>query len=296
MRISSRDLQAVQRGGMLARYALMGPVAFVHVDLPSAGTAGTGLEDACLTDHHGIVIRGEFVAHFDDGRPAERFEAGSAFYVPAGPPTHHFTSTGQTRVAGFSRVAPDLDTGADALSRLGLESVENPSTALGLPGTVRVEGGATAFPKQASVETEGRVMGSWLFMRSVLGPKSGYTSTWCEVPHWGLVLSGDMAVTYRDDVEFVSAGDAFYTPAGHRFESAEGASIVDYTPMSDLDPKRGLPAWRRKAVDRLVPRAPGVALETRALTDVLGEPQPSAPVVPAERRVIVGARRLAFGS
>ena len=106
-------------------------------------------------------------------------------------------------------------------------------------------------------------MGRWLFMRAVLGPQSGYTSTWCEVPHWGLVLSGDMTINYREDTELVSAGDAFYAPAGHRFESSDGATIIDYTPLSELDPSRGLPAWRKRVVDQLVRRAPAGVLESR---------------------------------
>jgi mannose-6-phosphate isomerase-like protein (cupin superfamily) len=252
VRVSPRDLHAVQRAGMLARYALLGPVAFVHVDLPATGTAGTGLDDLCVSDHHALVIRGSMSIVHEDGQPADRFEAGTAFYVPGGPPGHRFESTGPTRLAGFSAVAPDLDTGAEALRSRGFEPVRRSRAPLALPSTVTVQGGSPPFRRRGAVDVEGSVMGDWLFMRSVLGPQSGYTSTWCEVSHWGLVLDGDMTINLSDDVELVSTGDAFYAPPGHRFESSDGATIVDYTPISELDSGRSLPAWRKRAVERLL--------------------------------------------
>ncbi|MEX1172377.1 MAG: hypothetical protein WEG56_07170 [Chloroflexota bacterium] len=63
MRVSPGELQAVHRAGMLTRYSLFGPVAFVLADLPTGGVAGTGLDQPCLTEHHGIVLRGSFTGH-----------------------------------------------------------------------------------------------------------------------------------------------------------------------------------------------------------------------------------------
>jgi mannose-6-phosphate isomerase-like protein (cupin superfamily) len=249
-------LQAVQRGGMLTRFAILGPVAFVIADLPETGTAGTGLDEPCLTEHHVLILRGTITVHHDDGR-TESFEEGTAFYVPPGPPTHHFTSAGKVVAAGFSAIAPDVDTGPDALRELGFDPIVRPPLPELPPATMRVHGTPGTVLRRGAVEAEGSVMGPWLFMRTSLGPRSGYTSGWCEVPHWGLLLDGDMSITFDDHVELVSRGDAFYAPAGHRYESPDGATVADYTPISELDGTRRLPAYRRPVVSRLVPVAPG---------------------------------------
>ena len=47
-----------------------------------------------------------------------------------------------------------------------------------------------------------------------MGERSGYTTDWCDAPHWGLVTNGQMAIEWEDDVEILSSGDIFHCPAG----------------------------------------------------------------------------------
>src|SRR5512146_1911530 len=37
----------------------------------------------------------------------------------------------------------------------------------------------------------------------------------CPVPHWGYLVKGRMRIKYPDHEEVISAGDAWYMPAGH---------------------------------------------------------------------------------
>ena len=250
MRISPKMLKGLRRGDMLIRYALLGPVAFIHADLPKAGTAGTGLDEPCTMEHHGIVIRGTLIADFEDGS-REAFDAGTAFYMPAGP-SHRFSTEGATIVAGFAPLTGAEEIDPVSLAARGFEVLDRTPPATALPATIKIHGRVAPYRRKGAVETEGAIMGPWLLTRATLGPSSAYTSTWCELPHWGVVLDGDMAITYRDDVELVSRGDAYYAPAGHRFETADGAAFVDYTPLDELDGRHPIPLYRRALVDRLI--------------------------------------------
>ncbi|MEX2184996.1 MAG: hypothetical protein WEC14_11165, partial [Chloroflexota bacterium] len=126
MRVSPGELQAVHRAGMLTRYSLFGPVAFVLADLPTGGVAGTGLDQPCLTEHHGIVLRGSFTVHLEDGR-SETFKEGTAFYVSAGPPTHSFSATPRSVVGGFAATAEPPDVSPESLAARGYDVVDNPT-------------------------------------------------------------------------------------------------------------------------------------------------------------------------
>ena len=136
VRMSPAELQAVQRAGMLTRFALLGHVTFVMVDLPGSGTAGTGLDEECVQEHHGIVVRGSFTVHHADGRN-ETFEPGDAFYLPPGPPSHHFTSAGQCVVEGFAAVRTEIDTSATALDALGFLPADAGAPLAEPPATVK---------------------------------------------------------------------------------------------------------------------------------------------------------------
>jgi quercetin dioxygenase-like cupin family protein len=290
VRISPADLQAVRRGGMLTRYALMGPAAFVLADLPTTGTAGTGLDEPCLTDHHGIVIRGTFSVHHANGR-TEDFRAGDAFYVAPGPPTHIFTSSPRCVVGGFARLTEPLDTTASALEAQGYTVVAKPTLPAPPPAVVNLAGSVEPFRRPGAVDVEGSVMGDWLFMRSRFGPRSGYTSGWCDLPHWGLVLDGEIAVAFEGEAELAARGDAFYTPPGHRFTSPDGATIIDYTPIEDLGASR-ISAWRRAAIQLAAipdpvagPTSPAAEVQHRAApAAVQNAPIPEAPQPPGELR------------
>lgn len=269
MRVSPAELQAVKRGGMLTRYALLGQVVFVLVELPSTGTDGTGLDQPCLTDHHGFVTRGTFSVHHADGR-TEDFAAGDAFYVPEGPPTHRFSATADCIVGGFSPLAAAADTSDEALEAQGFAVIREPGMPVAPPPTVRLVGTVEPFERSGAVDVVGSQMGKWLFMRSRFGPRSGYTSGWCDLPHWGLVLEGEVAISYAGETELASRGDVYFSPPGHRFTSPDGAIVIDYTPISDLGAPR-VAAWRRAAIARApalhVESAPELKLSTAVAGD-----------------------------
>jgi len=245
VRISPAELQAVQRAGMLTRFAVLGPVAFVMVDLPESGTAGTGLDLECLTEHHGIVIQGTFTVHHAAGG-SETFEPGDAFYVPPGPPVHWFTSSEHCVVEGFAPVPSGTDASA-ALDAIGFLTADPPAPALPPPATVRLRGSVAPFQKTGAIDIEGSQMGDWLFVRARFGPRGGYTSGICDQTHWGMVLDGEMAITSRDSTELASRGDVYLATPGHRFTSPDGVTIADYTASTDLDVTR-IPVWRRAAL------------------------------------------------
>lgn len=255
MRVSPAELHAVKRAGMLTRYALLGQAAFVLVELPRTGTDGTGLDQPCLTDHHGFVTRGTFSVHHADGR-TEAFAAGDAFYVPEGPPSHLFSATADCIVGGFAPLTEAADTSDDALEAQGFAVIRDPGLPVAPPATVRLVGTVEPFQRSGAVDVVGSQMGKWLFMRSRFGPRSGYTSGWCDLPHWGLVLDGEVAISYAGETELASRGDVFFSPPGHRFTSPDGAIVIDYTPISDLGASR-VAAWRRAAIAR----APALQVE-----------------------------------
>ena len=257
--MSASQLQAVQRAGMLTRYSVFGPVTFVLADLPSGGTAGTGLDEACVTEHHGIVMSGAFSVHHADGR-SETFEAGTAFYVAPGPPPHTFTCTSGTVVGGFAANAVDPpDVSSARLAELGFEVVDRPPLLEELPRTITLGGAINTFRRPGAIDVEGSVMGEWLFLRATFGAGSGHTSGWCDLPHWGIVLDGEIAIRYEGETELAASGDAYFAPPGHWFVSADGATIADYTPMAALTGGR-ISRWRRASV-ALVPSSSGAPAE-----------------------------------
>lgn len=281
MRVSPDELQAVQRAGMLTRYSVFGPVAFVLADLPAGGTGGTGLDEPCLTEHHGIVLSGTFAVHHADGR-SESFDTGTAFYVPPGPPTHTFTCTPRTVVGGFAPM-PDTppDLSAEALRAQGYEIVQHPRVPAAPPRTVTLGGSVEPFRRPGAIDVEGSPMGPWVFMRAKFGPRSGYTSGWCDLPHWGVVLDGEVAIQYEGETELAARGDAYFALPGHRVVSPDGATIADYTPIAAIDPGRRVSRWRQATLARL----PG---HDDAPTEVVPNAAPSATAHPASmpRRIL----------
>ncbi|MEO8469068.1 MAG: hypothetical protein ABI573_05325 [Chloroflexota bacterium] len=262
MRISPGELQAVDRGGLLARYHSFGSVVAVVADFPEDGsTAGTGLDAPCLTQHHGIVLRGALSVHHDDGR-TESFSTGTAFYVPAGPPNHTFTAGPGTVVAGFATPETDQPVSAEALEARGFTLVARPDPQISLPHAVTVAGSLRPFRRPGVIEVEAGQMGPWIFMRSIFGQRTGHLSGWCDLPHWGFVIDGEIAILYDRDAEpgagteLAARGDAFFAPPGHRFVSADGAVVADYTPVTSLGTER-VSKWRRATLARRGLMAPG---------------------------------------
>jgi hypothetical protein len=56
----------------------------------------------------------------------------------------------------------------------------------------------------------------------------------CQCPHWGFVLSGQLATTDANGVrETVNADDLFYWPPGHNVNVEADAEIVMFSPQRE---------------------------------------------------------------
>src|SRR3954452_23341036 len=107
VRGSPRELRGIRAEGLLTRFAILGPVAFVSVEIPTTGSAGTAIERPTENAAWGIVLNGSVTLH---GRAERTFQRGTAFHVPPGPPPHSFSSDGRGVIAGFAPLAADVDT------------------------------------------------------------------------------------------------------------------------------------------------------------------------------------------
>jgi quercetin dioxygenase-like cupin family protein len=253
------ELRALRQGGIVLRFAILGQMAYVFAELPASGSAGTSLEDPCSQAHWGFVIEGELTFVRDDRR--EAIPAGRAFHVPGGGNEHWFEAPGPALIAGFQPVEPDLDVSEERLKAQGFEVVHPDDTAT----TTIVPPIATRKVPTGQIRAEAWPMSSYLMTRARMGERSGYTTAWCDAPHWGLVTQGRMAIEWEDDVEILSEGDIFYCPAGppgHRLEAADPATFVDLTPVGALRGAGRLAEWRRDADlrDRTASRGIAVAV------------------------------------
>jgi quercetin dioxygenase-like cupin family protein len=245
VRVSLRDLKGVSQGGLLARYALLGPAAFVFVELPASGTAGTNLEDWCQMEHWGLMLEGTL--RLDGSEPRE-LQPGTAFYIPPDGPPHRFIATDRVTIAGFTPLREPVDTSPEALQARGLQIETRMPTPAAPPPLMRVANTPSRLMTRGQIEVETAEMGQWLFTQTTFGPLSGYTSGWCDLTHWGLVLSGDLILDHENSLEVLTAGDVFYCPAGppgHQFEVADRATIIDYTPIDEIGQVVRQEAWRR---------------------------------------------------
>jgi len=245
VRVSLRELKGVSQGGMLLRYALLGPAAFVFAELPASGTAGTTLEDWCELEHWGLMLEGSILL---DGEEPREFHPGTAFYIPPDGNPHRFIATDRVTIAGFTPLREPVDTSPEALSQRGLRIETHMPVPVAPPPLMRVANAHSRVTTRGQIELETAEMGEWLFAQTTFGPLSGYTSGWCDLTHWGLVLSGDLILNHEDSLEVLTAGDVFYCPAGppgHQFEVADQATIIDYTPIDELGRVSRQEAWRR---------------------------------------------------
>lgn len=240
MHVSPTDLRVVRQDRMVVRFALLDTMAFVIAEVPAAGSLGTSLELPCVRPHWGFVSAGE--VEFESGSRSETVKAGSVFHVPAGGPPHRFRARGAARIAGFEPLEADLDATDSALAAQGFE-VLNPDhlgAATVIPATVM------ALPEPKQIDVRAWPMSSLVMAHARFGPGSGYTTDWCDAPHWGLVTSGQIAIEWENDIEILAAGDVYHCPAGppgHRLEAADPASVIDLTPLEAARGARVAP-WR----------------------------------------------------
>ena len=243
MHVSPAQLRAVRRDDVLLHFAVLDGIVFALADFPATGSRGTFAEEWCDEQHWAFTVRGGLEIDLDGDR--QPIEPGTAFHVPPGV-RHRLVVPGEARVAGFDRLKPDAPIEDDALRRAGYDIVRSrkgTAAALALNRS-RPE----PSPAVGEIAATTRRMGDLLFTRARLGPRAGYTSSLCDLPHWGLVTSGSLAIEWEDDVEVVTAGDVFLCPAGppgHRLQAADPATIVDFTPVAAFDGPGRVSNWRR---------------------------------------------------
>jgi quercetin dioxygenase-like cupin family protein len=254
MHVAPVDLRSLRQGGVVLRFAMLGDMAYVFAELPATGSSGTSFETPCTQAHWGFVIEGELT--FVRGDRREAIPAGRAFHVAAGGPEHWFESSGPALVAGFQPTEPDLDVSDENLRSQGYELVSADASATVVP----------AIPKRAvpagQIRADTWPMSSYLMTRVRMGERSGYTSGWCDAPHWGLMTAGRMAIEWEDDVEILSTGDIFHCPAGppgHRLEAADPAAFLDLTPIAAFGATR-IADWRRGVEVDSRPPSRGIAV------------------------------------
>lgn len=231
MHVTPNELRAVRRRDLVLRSTRLGPVAAVLAEVPATGSARTTLEDPCERAHWAVVLRGE--VDLIRGRQRWQLVAGQAFYVPAGKPAHRFVASRRAVLAGFVPVAgrPVGEGGGSvALAERNAD-----------PGPVPA----------GEVDATSVAAGAWVMTRSAFGPTSGYGTSWCDVPHWGIVVSGDAVIEYENDVEVIAAGDFYYCPPGppgHQLEVADGAIVVAFTPREAVASGARISDWLAPAV------------------------------------------------
>lgn len=260
MHVTPGALRVVRRGPMAIRFAMLESMAFVLAELPESGSEGTTIEQPCVRPHWAFVIDGD-VTFETEGR-RQTIEPGSAFHVPAGGPPHLFRTSGPATIAGFEPVEAAADASDSALAAQGFEILapEGDGEPSVIPATME------PLVEPRAIEAQAWAMSSLVLIQCRFGPGSGYTTDWCDQPHWGMVTAGKLAIEWEDDIEILGAGDVYHCPAGppgHRLEAADPASIVDLTPLSAFSARIRTATWRR--------RLPGAA-----------GPTPDAPIAVAD--------------
>ena len=240
MHVAPADLRVVRQGGITIRFAMLGSMAYVLAEIPEGGSRGTSLEQLCTEVHWGFVLDGQL--SFVTDRQRQAIPAGHIFHVPPGGPEHHFETAGPALVTGFQPVEPGSDVSDDRLIEQGFEVMREQPIPMVIPAMAR----SRVPTGQIRIETW--PMSAYMMTRVRMGERSGYTSAWCDAPHWGLVTAGRLAIEWEDDIEILSKGDVFHCPAGppgHRLEAADPATLIDLTPISALKARGRLADWRR---------------------------------------------------
>lgn len=56
----------------------------------------------------------------------------------------------------------------------------------------------------------------------------------CQAPHWGYMISGEVAVTYTDGgAEICQDSDLFYWPPGHSVRVVRDAEVILFSPQHE---------------------------------------------------------------
>jgi quercetin dioxygenase-like cupin family protein len=255
LHVAPNDLRTVRQDGVVIRFAPLGSMAYAVAEIPASGTHETMLERPCELPHWGFVIEGEVTCVTGDERLA--IPAGHVFHVPAGRPEHHFESDGRAVIAGFQPVDPTAEVTVERLLTQGFE-VGAPSSAATVVPPI-----PAAAVRPGEIRVESWRMSGFVLSRVRMGERIGYTSGWCDAPHWGMVASGRLAIEWEGDVELLAKGDIFHCrpgPPGHRVEAADPVTFVDLTPIDALVSGKRLVDWRRRTIRGARSKSRGVAV------------------------------------
>lgn len=261
MHVTPSDLRMLRQDGTVVRFALLGPMAFVLAELPSAGSRGSALEQPCTRPHWGFVVAGDVVCELDGRR--QPILPGSAFHLPPGGPPHRIFVSGEARIAGFEPVDPVMDTSDASLAAQGFELVaaDQIGAATVVPGSIE------PLDEPNRIDARSWSMSGFVLTQARFGQGSGYTTEWCDAAHWGLVTAGRLAIEWEDDIEILAAGDVYHCPGGppgHRLEAADPASVVDLTP-TDTPAAGRIAAWRIRPAELADDGASGAPIAVAGL-------------------------------
>ena len=237
------------RDDLRIRYAVLGDVLVSVISIGPEGTAGSSLEEPCDAPHWAIVLRGDIV--LEQGGREYPIGANHAFHVPAGAPPHRFRAASGVRIVGFQPVDPVFDAGDEGLGVSDRTTSQRGTRFAGAPVVEPLRTRLHLDPgvREGSITARSVEMGGWAMTEAVFGRRSGFLGGWCDVPHWGLLVDGELTLEWEADVELVAAGDLMYCPPGppgHRLEVAESAFVVDFTSLSALSRARRVGDWRPK--------------------------------------------------
>jgi mannose-6-phosphate isomerase-like protein (cupin superfamily) len=252
MHVAPADFRSVRAGRLTVAFALLGDNAYVLAEVPPTGSAGTSMERTCARPHWGFVVDGSI--EVETGNQRQAVTAGTAFHIPAGL-EHRMFATGAVRLGAFEPVDPSRDITDEGLRADGYEVIPGLARASAGNALLIPPAGAEAArpPEPGEIAASGVLMGDRILTRARFGAGSGYTSGYCDLPHWGLVTAGSLAIEWEDDVEVVTAGDVFYTaggPPGHRFLAADPAAMIDFTPSAAVGAGTRVQRWRPVVPDR----------------------------------------------
>ena len=267
MHVAPADFRSVRRDGVTLHFAPLDSRAWVVAEFPESGSDHTFVEAVCAQPHWGLVISGDVELELAGERQV--IPPGTAFHVPANVP-HRLFAGALARVAGLEPLSPEVGVDDRSLREAGFE-VPRSSSRVGPGALSLVQPRPARPPASGEIVAESRRMGDLLMTRTRLGRRAGYATQPCDLPHWGVVTLGSIAIEWEDDVEVVGAGDVFHCPAGppgHRLQAAEAAAIIDFTPVEAMKSGGRVAGWRAKAAETALRRGRGsdlVRLELAAL-------------------------------